>query len=254
MDVGESRSMKLATNFTPTSRVMKSIPISEIKLARSERDLVNLKETGNVGGGSPATTYRAQIMLPCQEDQPVRHQETRAEIPVKYRANVIKGQPPQIYLRSLPDCKYRKWTCSNRTILREWGTMVAFRETIAASREEWEELIKDQWNEIKDEPWLAEDSFTTGLGIYSFLLSVLHAEILERICEFPPVTHELRAQEMLTGKAARTRDAAALEELKQLMQVLVTKKDPRTNVTHWLFRKIPRLILNTQCSPDGSLV
>ncbi len=47
-----------------------------------------------------------------------------------------------------------------------------------------EELIRDQWNEIEDKPWFADDFFTTGLGIYGFSLSVLHAEILERICDF----------------------------------------------------------------------
>ncbi len=245
----ETRSRKLAVNFTLTSRFMKSIPISEIKLARSTRDLMNLKETGVTYGDSPATMYPARIVLPCEEDHRVRHKETVAEIPAKYKAQVMKGQPgaalgpPQVYLRSSPDWQYRKWTCSNHVILRERSTMVSFLETIAASKEEWEEHIKDQWNEIEDKPWFAEDSFTTGLGLYGFSLSVLHAEISERICEFPTVTEELRAQELLTGQAARERDAVALAELEELMRILVIKKDPRTNATHWLFRIVPRLVL-----------
>ncbi len=121
--------------------------------------------------------------------------------------------------------------------------MVSFLETVAASKEEWEEHIRDQWNEIEDKSCFAEDSFTTGLGIFGFSLSVLHAEILERICEFPIVTEELRAQELLTGQAARERDAVTLAELEELMKILVVKKDPRTNVTHWLFRIVPRLVL-----------
>ncbi len=185
----------------------------------------------------PATMYPARIVLPCEEDHPARHKETIAEIPAKYRAQVIKGQPPQVYLRSLSDWKFRKWTCSNHVILREWSTMVAFLETIAASKEEWEELNKDQCNEIEDKPWFAEDSFTTGLVIYDFSLSVLHAEILERICELPVVTAELRTQEKLIGQPARERDAIALTELEELMRILIVRKDPRTNVAHswhWL--------------------
>ncbi len=173
---------------------------------------MNLKDIGISYGDSPATMYPAQIVLPCAQDQAARHEETIAEIPVKYRAQVAKGNHPEVYLRSLPDWKYRKWTCSSHVILRERSTMVAILETIAASKEDWEQLIKDQWNEIEDKSWFADDSFTTGLGIYGFSLSVLHAEILERTCEFPTLSQGLRAQDM-TGQAARKRDTIALADV-----------------------------------------
>ena len=54
--------------------------------------------------------------------------------------------------------------------------------------------------------------------------TILNAEILERICEFPLVTKELTAQEMLTGEAARERDGITLAELDELMRVLVTNR------------------------------
>ncbi len=75
---------------------MKSIPISEIILARNVSDLIILKETGIVTGGSPASAYPAHIMLPSKEDHPKRHQEITAEIPAKYRASLAKGQPLQV--------------------------------------------------------------------------------------------------------------------------------------------------------------
>ena len=204
---------------------------------------MNLKDIGISYGDSPATMYPAQIVLPCAQDQAARHEETIAEIPVKYRAQVAKGNHPEVYLRSLPDWKYRKWTCSSHVILRERSTMVAILETIAASKEDWEQLIKDQWNEIEDKSWFADDSFTTGLGIYGFSLSVLHAEILERTCEFPTLTQGLRAQDMLTVQAARKRDTVALAELEELMRVMITGRDARTNVTRWLLRIKPRIVL-----------
>ncbi len=66
---------------------------------------------------------------------------------------------------------------------------------------------------------------------------------MERTCDFSTVTQEFRDQELLTGQAARDRDAIALAELEELMRNLITRKDPRTNVTHWLFRIVPRLVL-----------
>ncbi len=134
-EIEEMATRKPVANFTLTSRFMKSILISELKLARSTRGLLNVKDTGISYGDSPATMYPTQIFLPCEEDQEVRHQETVAEIPARYRSQVAKGNTPLVYLRSLPDWKYRKWTCSNHVILREWSTMVAFLETIAASKE-----------------------------------------------------------------------------------------------------------------------
>ncbi len=167
-EVEETRPRKLAVISTFNSRFMKSIPISEIELARSVRGLMNLKETGVSYGDSPATLYLALIVFPCVQDRTARYQDTVAEIPVKYRAQVIKGQPPQVYLRSLPDGKYRKWTRYNHVILREWGIMVAFLETIAASKEDWEERIKDQLNENEDEIGLLMTLSPRGLASMAF--------------------------------------------------------------------------------------
>ena len=137
-EADETVPRKLATNFILTSKFMKSIPISEVKLARSKRDLRDVKDTGFSYGGSPSTMYPAQIVLRCAQDQETRHAETVVEIPAKYKAQVVKGTTPQVYLRSLPDWKYWKWTCSNHVILREWSTMVAFLQTIAAPKPDWE--------------------------------------------------------------------------------------------------------------------
>ncbi len=52
-EVEETRSQKLAVNFTLTSRFMKSIPVSEIRLARSTMELMKLKETRVSYGDSP---------------------------------------------------------------------------------------------------------------------------------------------------------------------------------------------------------
>ena len=241
----ESSTRQKTVDLSLANRFLKVIHEGEADFAIQPRELMNQKIHGIECGTQPASMFPARIFLPCPVDRTARNSRMMSEIPERIRSTISSGMVPnQVMMKSLPEWKFRQWSCSNNTILREWTSMASFLEDIQAPRRDWEDVIADQKAEIEGKPWeVNEDDFTVGLGLYAFLLSVLHGEMLETMCDFPPHSKVERQVEALTGEAAEERDVEMMAELRRLMEIMMVRGDPRTAKTHWYLRVVGKLVL-----------
>ena len=76
------------------------------------------------------------------------------EIPERVQQTINSGRVPnQVMMRSIPEWKFRQWSCWNNMVLPEWTSMSEFREDIQACRSDWEDIMNDQVAEIEGRPW-----------------------------------------------------------------------------------------------------
>ncbi len=75
-----------------------------------------------------------------------------------------------------------------------------------------------------------------GLGLYAFMVSLIHAEILETMFGFPSHRKAERQREALKGDAAEERHLEIMADLKRLMEISAVRGDPRTMKPHWYLR------------------